>query len=604
MLQYHKTKGIEYNPLQSSTYPFVEKDCNLVVLAPTSSGKTIVAEQFMIPTMEKGRKALYLSPLKALTSEKLALWEDLPFSRVAFTSDHSRPGIVVPQDLILMTTECLDSKSRGARQWLTTIGCLVADEAHMIAMPKRGDAFEVGLTRFSSLNPSARIIFLSATIPNADELGEWLTVLNGKPTEVVKTDWRPVVQEHLFIRAPDRFWDFITFSEQKCRELLHRHKDEQVLIFVHSIGTGRMLAKALDIPFHYSRLSKNERAGLEEGFRLKKVRAMVSTSTLAYGINLPADVGVIVGAHRGPTLVEPADIKQMAGRIGRYGLSSKGTVYYIFSDWYFNRMRRAITSIPPIKSVLPDRLYFHLVSFVAREKMGLPQIKDFLSHSLAAQQYPLDDYISQAVDLLTQYKIIHHSGSTLTTSPIGRAAALMYVDPLDLFFLKRNLEPKPMSPTQIAKAFAGIPSLEYDTYVPDGIEGEVKMRYGAQTLLATGLYQWLTGKQVTDLISTVVFNFTQDIDRIISALKIAGLDKVYLDNLALMLKNGVQSQYLELITIPGIGRKRAERLWKSGIRTKNDLIENEKVAKNVLGPKLWYEATSFIKDPNKIILKW
>jgi len=204
MLKYHKDKEITYNPLQSLTEQFVSKDCNLVVLAPTSSGKTIVAEQFMIPTIEEGRKALYLSPLKALTSEKLKSWEDIPFSKVAFTSDHSRPGITVPQKLILMTTECLDSKTRGARQWLRSIGCLVADEAHMLSMPRRGDAFEIGLTRFSSINPSSRIIFLSATIPNADELGDWLTTLNGKPTEVVKTDWRPIEQEHFFIKGPSR----------------------------------------------------------------------------------------------------------------------------------------------------------------------------------------------------------------------------------------------------------------------------------------------------------------------------------------------------------------------------------------------------------------
>ena len=171
MLNYHKAKGLTYNPLQRLTWPFVEEDCNLVVLAPTSSGKTIVAEQFMLPTLESGRKALYLSPLKALTNEKLHAWADVPYKRVAFTSDHSRPGVTVNEQLILMTTECLDSKTRGARRWLRSIGTLVSDESHMLSMYGRGDAFEIGLTRFAQINPEARIIFLSATIPNADELG-------------------------------------------------------------------------------------------------------------------------------------------------------------------------------------------------------------------------------------------------------------------------------------------------------------------------------------------------------------------------------------------------------------------------------------------------
>jgi len=474
----------------------------------------------------------------------------------------------------------------------------------MLSMPKRGDAFEIGLTRFAKINPSAKIIFLSATIPNADELGEWLRSLNSKPTKVIKTDWRPVEQEHIFHRAPDRFWDFITEATNRARAILSANKDKQTLIFVHSIGTGRIISKALDIPFHYSRLSREKRAALEEGFKEGHIKAMVSTSTLAYGINLPADVGIIIGAHRGPLMVEPADIKQMAGRIGRYGLSEKGTIHYIFMDWYYNDMRSALLNIPPVKSVLPTRIYFHLVSFIAREKMDLPQVHSFLNSTLAARQYNLGDYIDQALDLLSQYQIIYKNGSRLSVSPVGRAAALMYVDPLDLFFLRRNLAPKPMSPTQIAKAFAAIPSLEYDTFVPEGIEGEVKMRYGAQTLLATGLYQWLTGHQVTDLVSTVVFNFTKDVDRIISALKIAGLNKVYLDNLAVMLKTGVQSQYLELVSIPGIGRKRAEALWKVGIHNKKELLEKERVAKNVLGQKLFLQVMDHVKDPGKIILRF
>jgi len=602
MIPYHEKKGITYNVLQKLTEPYVSEDCNIVCLAPTSSGKTIVAEQYILPILESGKKALYLSPLKALTSEKLAQWADFPCKLVAFTSDHSRPGIIVPQKMILMTTECLDSKTRGARKWLSQIGIIVADESHLLSSYGRGDAFEVGLTRFSQINPRARIIFLSATIPNADELGNWLTVLNGKPTRVIKTDWRPVLQEHHFYTLPDRFWDFISSATQHCQRIVKASKGKQVLIFVHSIGTGKMLSKALGCPFHYSRVTKDKRAAYEDAFRKRELDVMVSTSTLAYGINLPADVGIIVGGHRGPTMVEPADIKQMAGRIGRYGLSEKGDIHYLFMRWYANDLQEQLMNIPPVESVLKDRIYFHLVSFISREGMGLSQIKSFLSKTLAGQQSDIEESLTAAIELLKQYKIVFQNGDKLTVSLIGHAAALMYVDPLDLFFLRRNLFSNPLSPTVIAKAFAKIPSLEQDTYVPPTLEGEVKMPYGAQTLLATAIYQWLSGKVVNDSTSTIIFKFSADIERWIIALKMTKMNKTYLENLQIMIKNGVTHQYLELISLPGIGRKRAQSLFKLGIKTKQDLINKKKVAMNCLGKKLYTDLEARIKNPGKIIL--
>jgi len=583
MLNYHKAKGLTYNPLQRLTWPFVEENCNLVVLAPTSSGKTIVAEQFMLPTLEGGRKALYLSPLKALTNEKLHSWADVPYKRVAFTSDHSRPGVTVNEQLILMTTECLDSKTRGARRWLRSIGTLVSDESHMLSMYGRGDAFEIGLTRFAQINPEARIIFLSATIPNADELGSWLTRLNSKPTRVVKTDWRPVIQEHHFIRAPDTNWGFLAKATEEIARILNRHPGSQFLIFVHSIGTGRRLAEVLDCPFHYSKVPKEKRASYEEAFRERRLRVMVSTSTLAYGVNLPADVGVIVGGHRGPTLVDPADIKQEAGRIGRYGLSEKGVVYYIFMDWYFEKMREEVMNVPEVKSVLPRRIYFHLVSFIAREGMDAHDISNFLDSTLAAHQDLLGDAPAEAMELLRKYGIVRGPKDFPTVSSVGRAAALMYVDPIDLYHLKANLSSKPTAPTLIAKAFANIPSLAYDTFIPDTLKDVIKLPYGAQTILATAIYHWLSGKPVTDFVSTVVFGFLADVERICAALRIAGLNKEYTEVLEMMLKSGVPAKLIDLVRLPGIGRKRAESLWKMGICTREDILAKQKVAQNVLG---------------------
>lgn len=597
---------IDYNPLQIETEKYIDSDCNLVVLAPTSSGKTIVAEQYILKVLEAGQKAIYLSPLKALTNEKLLAWSQWPFSHVAITSDHANKPRPMTEQLILMTTEALDSRSRGMKSWLTKVGVVVVDEAHLLSSPKRGDATEVGVTRFTANNPDARIIFLSATIPNAQELGEWLTVLNGKPTEVVETDWRPIKQEHHLVIADNKEWYFNDKVVNTARQIRASYPDKQLLVFVHAVGKGHTISKQLACPFHYSKVNKEDRHKLEEAFKDKKIMTMVSTSTLAYGVNLPADFGVIAGAHRGPVYVEPQDIKQMAGRIGRYGLSESGTIYYVFKREYHREMWKAIHDIPAIKSVLKQRLYFHITSFVARENMQIDEIMNFSHRTLSAYQGLIAKIdVEEAIDVLLQYGILQRSGENLLATALAKASALMYVDPLDLYYLKKNLKERPMTPTPIAIAFASIPSLEVPTYVPDDIGEILEMPFGQQTNIATCLRTWLNGKELEGVAPTIIFPYIADMDRWMGALGIAGMNRAYLKALSLMILNGVPEFLLELVDLPRVGRKRAMGLYNVGIKSKDDLLKNERKGKNVLGNKTYDYVKSFIAAPEgKIVISF
>jgi helicase len=600
-LEYHK--NITYNPLQQLTAPLTAKDCNVVVLAPTSSGKTIVAEQFIYPTLLKGLKAVYLSPLKALTSEKLKEWEKIPFSTVAITGDHQTKASGITEKLVLMTTESLDSKTRGRHGWIYKVGCLVADEAHMLGMQRRGDAFEVGLTRFTALNPEARIVFLSATMTNARELGDWLTHLNGKPTKVIETDWRPVKQEHKLIVTRARPWEFNQDVKSHIKKIKQKNPVSQILIFVHTVYAGITLAKALKCPFHYSKISKTDREKMENDFRNKKTMMMVSTSTLAYGVNLPADIGIIVGAHRGPIMVESADIKQMAGRIGRYGLSKTGKVFYIFPDYYAKEKYEELSAIPEIKSVLPYRLYFHLVSLIAREEMQRYDIEEFLSRTLAAQQHGIIDLIDESIDTLVQYKAIYEPiDGQLVTTPLGRASALMYVDPIDLYHLKINFSNNPISPTAIAQALVNVPSLEVHTTVPE-LDDPIEYPYGYQTLMATGLREWLRGSPLPAPCAVIVSQYVRDSGRIFSALILAGAKKDYISSIQLMVTHGVQRYLIDLVKVPGIGRKRAFSLYQHGIEKPEQIVDNN-VARNILGEKTYMNVVNQIQPDGKVFFSF
>ena len=598
--------GITYNPLQQLTEPYVNKDCNVVVLAPTSSGKTIVAEQFLGPTIMQGKSGLYLSPLKALTNEKLYDWKNKVDSLVAITSDHDK---VVPNigntQLILMTTEALDSKSRGHMKWLKNIGCVVCDESHLLGVDGRGDAFEIGLTRFASqINKDARIIFLSATMPNAKELGKWLTILNGKPTEIVETEWRPVKLEQRYIKCSNREFNFNGDALGHISRIISKHKDSSILIFVHSLAKGRFLEKHLHIPFHNSRLKKEQRYKIEQDFRSGKIKAIVSTSTLAWGINMPCDIGIIVGAHRGFDMVDSHDLKQMAGRIGRYGLTERGIVYFLLKECYMEDVINELTDIHDIKSVLCKRLYFHVCSFIARETMDINGMNAFIRKTLAYQQNEINENdITNAIEVLRACGVLRDG---IEPTAICKACAYMYLDPLDLVALRNNLRDRPRDNKQIAKAFANLPSYRFETTVPKDIPEKslIEMDYSMQTVVATAIYYWLRGINVPPALQSFVYNLKYDVSRWIAGLKMAGMEKGYLDNLELAIVNGIPYDLYELVSIRGIGRQRAVRLSGHGIATKKDLIDskNKTIVRNILGQKLYSQVMATQMDGKLLLL--
>jgi helicase len=595
--QFHRE--IKYNPLQELTVKYLGNDCNLVVLAPTSSGKTFVAEQYLFTAIEQGHKAIYLSPLKSLTEEKKRAWSSHPYSMLIVTSDYGRP-VSFQQELILMTTEALDSKTRGMKSWIRKVGALVVDEAHLLGSPGRGDALETGLMRFAEQNPQAKIILLSATIPNAKFFGEWLTRLNDKHTEVVESDWRPVQLYHNLVVSGDKEWNLNDKVVETVEEVERRFPGKQILVFVHSIGKGHTLSRALKCPFHYSKLAKNKKAGLEEAFETKKIYRMVSTSTLAWGRNLPADIVVIAGGERGPVEVWPIDVQQMAGRAGRFGYSTEGHVFYVFKRHHAKRYYEEVTHIPPVESVLDQRLHFHIVSFIYREKMQYEDIISFLKKSFYGE---LD--IAKHLDKLVEYDIVRNLNGVLSVSNIGKASALMYIDPYDLYALVANLCDYPKDPTELAKAFANIPSYAYPCFIPEDIEKTaVQMPHAHQTIIATCLRQWLRGEELSVSANVVIPPIVADLERWLSGLVIAGVNDVYVESIRHMLLNGVSEDLTELVSIPGVGRKRAVRLYESGIRSQSDIPKNPTVAKNIMTGPVYDRFMDAINSPGKIILRF
>ncbi|MGB7678519.1 MAG: DEAD/DEAH box helicase, partial [Nitrososphaeraceae archaeon] len=167
---------------------------NLLVTTPTASGKTLVALIAAMNIIMKGLRVVYLTPLRALTTEKfqdfrileeLELFDRRIKVKVA-SSDYSSAGRELGQaDVIVLTNEKMDSLIRHRCEWIHEVGLFVADEVHLLGERDRGPTLEMMLTKIRKMYSQAQVLALSATIENSNEIARWLGC------ELIESNWRP-----------------------------------------------------------------------------------------------------------------------------------------------------------------------------------------------------------------------------------------------------------------------------------------------------------------------------------------------------------------------------------------------------------------------------
>ena len=162
---------------------------SLLICAPTASGKTLVATMAIANTLDKG-KAIYLVPLKALANEKYNEYKNLfsttNYKVVQSTGDvDSESSYLANYDLLILTTEKLDSLLRHHIPWISQVKTVIVDEIHLLNDHSRGPTLEIILTLLKQLI-KPQIVGLSATIGNPQELAQWLEA------DLVQDNWRPV----------------------------------------------------------------------------------------------------------------------------------------------------------------------------------------------------------------------------------------------------------------------------------------------------------------------------------------------------------------------------------------------------------------------------
>jgi len=191
---YLSKKIVKLNPVQTKSIKAgLTQGKSLIICSPTASGKTEIATMAICKnlTKDKGSKAVYLVPLKALASEKYKYYKDL-FKKtnlrvIMSTGDlDSVSSKLGEYDLLILTVEKCDSLIRHKAPWIRMVKTVIIDEIHLLNDPGRGPTLEVLITILRGMLKNLQLIALSATIGNPEELAEWLDA------ELVMDDWRPV----------------------------------------------------------------------------------------------------------------------------------------------------------------------------------------------------------------------------------------------------------------------------------------------------------------------------------------------------------------------------------------------------------------------------
>eukprot|EP01117_Protostelium_nocturnum_P013635 TRINITY_DN5100_c0_g2_i2.p1 TRINITY_DN5100_c0_g2~~TRINITY_DN5100_c0_g2_i2.p1 ORF type:complete len:568 (+),score=140.56 TRINITY_DN5100_c0_g2_i2:83-1786(+) len=360
---------------------------NLVVSLPTSGGKTLVAEMMIMKTvLVDKKKVIMVLPYVSIVVEKSNQLNEfgnkLNFNVEGYYGGHGTIPLPHSTHVAICTIEKAHSLVNHLieeERLIKEVGLVVVDELHMLDENDRGFVLELLLTKILYMGKGGiQIIGMSATIPNVIEIANWLLA------DCYISDFRPVpLVEMLFVdnslyspsgellrSIPSKentiqkkskemheiyqlTKEVISNSDQSVLifcgtknetqdvasdlaemfdspiALIHKEEREmliQKLKFCNSGGLDPTLCKTIrfGIAFHNSSLTVDERELLEEAYSNRIINVMVSTSTLAAGVNLPARRVILKNMFVGRNLLNNRVYKQMCGRAGRAGIDSYG----------------------------------------------------------------------------------------------------------------------------------------------------------------------------------------------------------------------------------------------------------------------------------------
>ncbi|MCZ6597706.1 MAG: DEAD/DEAH box helicase, partial [Planctomycetota bacterium] len=227
-------KGFRLLDFQIRAIQAIRAGRNVLLSAPTGAGKTLVAEYAIADAVRRGRRCVYTAPIKALSNQKYRDFRDDPEIDVGLmTGDVTIHG---GAQVVIMTTEILRNQILEDPSGLHDVDYVIFDEVHFMDDPERGSVWEESLIFAPE---QIRMIALSATIANLEELGAWLSEIRPHDLEVIQSRRRPVPLKHRLYTARGGIFDVGRLDHVRRQELAQEDARRQRSRLSHGARGGR-----------------------------------------------------------------------------------------------------------------------------------------------------------------------------------------------------------------------------------------------------------------------------------------------------------------------------------------------------------------------------
>lgn len=438
----------EFSEAQEQAIPRLLAGENLVLVAPTGTGKT---ESAMLPVFDRllettgaGFKALYITPLRSLNRDILARMEwwchELGLSVGVRHGDtpqnERRKQALNAPDLLITTPESLQALFMGKRlrEHLKNVRYVIIDEIHELADSKRGAQLAVAVERLAEYAGEFQRIGLSATVGNPDDIGRFLC--GTRPFSLVEV---PVASSlEIGVRFAGEDFGAQARAVGKCLDT-----PGSTLVFVNTRVTAEALGHHLysrgDVEVHHGSLSRDVRVDAEERFRKGEIRTLIATSSMELGI----DIGHIEHVVQ---FGSPREVSRLVQRVGRAGhrldAISRGTVLATGFDDLLESLviaRRARANeceriVPPAGAadVLANQVAAIAVEY---GEIEISRVRAMIERSNVFAGYGslLDDVCRQ----MTEHRLIRIDGTRIVRT--GRARRYL-IENLSMIHDERKME--------------------------------------------------------------------------------------------------------------------------------------------------------------------
>ncbi|KAH8099579.1 DEAD-domain-containing protein [Cristinia sonorae] len=505
-----------FNAVQSDCFDTVmHDDANMVVSAPTGSGKTVLFElatiRMLMNSGGQPAKCIYVAPTKALCSEKYRDWskkfEALNIKCCELTGDTvhfgaSAWGEARDATVIVTTGEKWDSLTRNwddHKQILSQIQLFMVDEVHILN-ESRGSTLEVVIARMRKRGNAVRFVTVSATVPNIADVANWIGHGISNGPAIVKEfgeEFRPCKLSRFVYGQPRKegMNDFVfnRSLDYKLYGILQQHAvNKPVLIFCSTrkavVQTAEQLKKeyeaglngkkavpwnkprriehtfqdnklnelvAFGVGAHHAGMTFPDRNAMEKLFSDGFLRVLVSTSTLAVGVNLPAHTVVIKGVktfHNGNNQeYSDLDIMQMIGRAGRPQFDNEGVAIIICEQELENKYKALVQGRTMLESSLHLSLTEHINSEIGLHTItDVNSAKDWLHKSFLFQRiqrnprhYAIGKNTNQTWqeridEMVTQSIVKLQANELIEKLEDGSLSSTKYGDTMSKYYVKQS----------------------------------------------------------------------------------------------------------------------------------------------------------------------